>query len=211
MSAPEKLKRPALLVTACLVHGEGLFLYIADETISSGSDWTCEITLRSLELVCARHQRRGRPFPEVLIIQADDTTKEVKNSIFSGVAAALTSAELFRAVSVQHLRVGHTHEDVDALLGIISGVMHNATDSLQDPSDIVRLLQSQLEDLFAGRGEECRVEQVFGARPFGSLLPKEVSLKGAYMSKTGPDGIKVEAPHSFTFVARAGPNTQQHC
>lgn len=202
----EHLKRPSLVVTAALCHGHGVFVYLCDdEATTCGADWIAECILRSLEQVWQRFQRQGRPWPSQVCLQSDNTTKECKNSIINRVMACCVSAEIFQAASVQHLRVGHTHEDVDALFGVISSILASTTDTLQDPHDAADLLQNNLGELFADRDELCKVFYVAGVRQVAELLKVvTIGLEGAFATTRNALGEKAEAPHSFTYVARQG-------
>jgi hypothetical protein len=70
-----------LKVTAHLIHGYGLIVYICDEDISVGSSWSCQCMLMSLEQVRQWDAQRSRKMPQHLHIQADNTSREFKNSI----------------------------------------------------------------------------------------------------------------------------------
>jgi hypothetical protein len=190
-----------LEVTASIVHGSGLYIFVADEDMVVGSDWICEVTMRSLDLAFRRFQERNQAWPDHLICQADNTCREAKNGIFSKLLMSLVSAKLFTACTMQFLQVGHTHEDVDAVFGLLSRALREAPEALQTPQQVCQLLQATLEPVFARRGEEVKVMYVTACRPWGQMLPREVKLAGAFMTREVA-GERVEAPHSFTFLTR---------
>ena len=94
------------------MHGSGLYIWVADEDMVVGSNWVCEVTMRSLDLAFRRHQERNLPWPSHLICQADNTCRGAKNGIFSKFLMSLVSASVFAACTMQFLQVRHTHEDV---------------------------------------------------------------------------------------------------
>ena len=47
------------------------------------------------------------------------TAEEVKNGIFGSWASSMVATSYFRQLSVEHLCVGHTHEDVGALAEVL--------------------------------------------------------------------------------------------
>lgn len=67
--------RPQCEVTACLVHGHMLCVYIADCEQTSGSDWSQEVISRSLEKCLANAQAKGQSWPRCLRIWSDNTPK----------------------------------------------------------------------------------------------------------------------------------------
>lgn len=204
----DKARRPQLEVSAVLVHGHGLYLFITDEDTSIGASWVGEIVMQSLDCLWKRCQRLGRPFPQHLIIQADNTVREAKNGIFQMLLCLLTMINVIMTVTVQHLRVGHTHEDVDAVFALISTYLREADEDLQCPQDVVTLLYNKLGPHFRNRGEEFEVKYIQSIRAWKDIMPDEVSLKGAYGTRHD-----MEAPHSFTFIKRCSPTLSflAHC
>ena len=203
--AAERARRPVLEVTGSIVHGTGLYIFVADEDMVVGSNWVCEVTMRALDLAFRRFQQKNMPWPSHLICQSDNTCREAKNGIFARFLISLLSASVFAACTGQHLQVGHTHEDVDAVFGLLARALHEARESLQTPQQVCQLLQSTLEPVFARNGEEVRVIYVSACRPWGDFLPQEVKLAGSWSSRaTVSGGALLEAPHSFTYVPRRG-------
>jgi len=98
-----------------LVHGVGVYIFLADEDVSIGSSWTCDIILRAVDFAWQVFQKKGEAFPGTLVCQADNTTREAKNSTLSKMCASLVAANYFQTAAHFHLRVGHTHEDIGGL------------------------------------------------------------------------------------------------
>ena len=184
----ERHRRPHVNVTACLAHGYGCYIFMSDEHLGAGSSWTWECVMRSLERVFTVVRQRGRSFPRSFWLQADNTVKEVKNSTAGIICSALVSCNYFRDAGHHHLPVGHTHEDVDGIFGIIAMAICQASDSVQSPADAARLIKARLGPLFERRGEECLVFHVGKVRPWKDELPKVV----AFEKEAWPD------QHSFT-------------
>jgi hypothetical protein len=113
----EHTRRPVLELSAVIVHGVGVYLFLADEDVSIGANWTCEVVLAAMDKAMLWYQTKGKRVPVDVAITADNTNREAKNSIFSRLCAFLTAGRYFRTAGHQHLRVGHTHEDVGNSVG----------------------------------------------------------------------------------------------
>lgn len=57
----------------------------------------------------------------------DNTSGDNKNRFVFGMLAALVRYGLFKEVEVIHLLVGHTHNDVDAVFGVLARRIRHAT------------------------------------------------------------------------------------
>lgn len=197
-STADKVARPNLEVTAVLCHGVGCYLFVGDERKSSGASFKGDCILRSLDRSWTHCQKRGRQWPSDLSVHGDNTVAEIKNSIIGKLLCCLVAEGHFRCAGHQHLRVGHTHEDVDALFGLMSQIIKDAGE-VQTPQDVVNLLHARLADSFATRGEDFHIFLMEDVRDVEQALPWSIRLSGAYSTVD-----QVEAPHSFMFVPRAG-------
>ena len=117
--------RPVMECSADLAHGVGCWLYLADENMPIGSAWVSEILSRSIELSWKWHQQKSKALPADLVVFADNTPREVKNSILSRYLTLLTSCSFFRTAGHCHLRVGHTHEDVGTMSHMVDMLVLN--------------------------------------------------------------------------------------
>ena len=67
-----------------------------------------------------------------LWIQCDNTVKELRNQYGCRALSALVQSGTFASSSMAHLRVGHTHEDIDALFSLITTALR--TTPANDPN-----------------------------------------------------------------------------
>jgi len=108
----EKFVRPRLVCTAAVAHGRVTAVHLSDEALNHGSDCFVEVVLRVMTKVWQVSQETGRPMPQHLVIQADNTTSQCKNQVAVLFLALLVSRFKFQTTNLMFLRVGHTHEDV---------------------------------------------------------------------------------------------------
>ena len=72
----ETRKRPELELTCAILHGIGIYIFLADSEQSSGSDWSLEVLSLALDFAFAECQRQGRLWPSHMRIWTDNTPKE---------------------------------------------------------------------------------------------------------------------------------------
>eukprot|EP00435_Cladocopium_sp_Y103_P063706 s2356_g25.t1 len=53
----------SMTLTGCIVHGYGVFLYLADEGMGTGASWALEVAMRSIDKAWALARQRGTSFP----------------------------------------------------------------------------------------------------------------------------------------------------
>lgn len=94
-----------------------------------------------------------------LWLQADNTPKEVRNQYTSQLCCLLCQANTFSVTGHHHLGVGHTHEDVDGILSLVTTSLRQES-VLQCPPDVVKCLEKRLCPLFSKRGMQFGVEVV---------------------------------------------------
>jgi hypothetical protein len=103
-----------------LVHGaEGFFGYAVDGACGGGSNTTVECISRTLQKLAAIPERQSN-WPKVLFLQVDGCIGDNKNRTLFGYAGWLVAQGNFKEVHINFLLVGHTHEDIDAIFGVIS-------------------------------------------------------------------------------------------
>ena len=107
----------------CLVHQNkgdvrnpgGAFNYFIEDAVKGGGNITAEVIWRTL----CKLQDMREIWAEELHVQLDNTTKDNKNHTVFAFLAWLVQSGNFHKVTVSFLPVGHTHEDIDALFGVI--------------------------------------------------------------------------------------------
>ena len=193
----DELVRPTLTLTGCIAHGCATCLFLADETVSHGADAFLEVLLLTLDHALKVHQLEGKPFPQHLVIQSDNPTNQAKNSLTNVFLAVLVAKYKFHTCTLNFLTVGHTHEDIDQLFGIVTELLRRSA-SFQCPADVKKLLQDGLENHISMKGEKLYVEKLDCVRDFSAWLgPLGTELHNAFQTRKG-----IVAPHSFYFKRR---------
>ncbi|CAE7208404.1 cofG [Symbiodinium sp. KB8] len=122
------LIRPKCHITTVIVHGHFVLMALSNHDMPKNSSVMVELmanVLSRLQSVCC--------LPDVhLHVQADNTVREMKNNPFLKFLSTMTGQgqardKVFRGVlreaSLQNLRSGHSHEDVDQLFGLAIGAL----------------------------------------------------------------------------------------
>ena len=91
-----------MTVTGGIVHGWCTAIFIAQATLSHGSNAYKEVLRQLLNEVSRLCKAQGRRYPHHLVLQADNY-----------VANQLVGMAKFITVTMHCLMAGHTHEDVD--------------------------------------------------------------------------------------------------
>ena len=87
----------------------------------------------------------GRPMPKHLVVQADNTVSQNKNSVASMFLAWLVAKGKFLTCTMNFLVTGHTHEDVDRFFSLIlARVLQRC--SWQTPEELQQHLQDKLSE-----------------------------------------------------------------
>ena len=68
-------------------------------------------------------------------MQSDNTTAACKNGIFGKLLSTVCAMGYVDTATLSCLRTGHSHEDVDAVFGVLAKVLQTCTD-LQTPQDV---------------------------------------------------------------------------
>ena len=93
--------------------------------------------------------------------------------------------------------VGHTHEDVDQLFGVVAALLLRKV-HFQTPLEVLDFLRRSLESRFRARGERIHTAHMNTIRHFGQWLePIQRVLYNAFQTRNS-----IEAPHSFACKLR---------
>ena len=186
--------RPRVVLTGAMAHGYCTTLFYADENRTHGANAFNEVLLRTISKVQRICQHSGRSFPRHLVIQSDNTVAQAKNALTLLVLGVLVSLGYFSTATLNFLTVGHTHEDIDQLFGLLI-VLILRRRSWQTPQELLEYLVEGLGPQFKGRGEQLYSELLGSVRNFQEWLdPLGTHCFNCLANRGG-----VEAPHSFTF------------
>ena len=101
-------------------------------------------------------------------MQSDNTVKEVRNQYGQRVFASLTQSGTFSACTEAHLRVGHTHEDVDGLFSLVTAALRTAPPTtIQTPRDVAKRIHEKLSPMFERRKLLWEVEVMTTVSRYG--------------------------------------------
>jgi len=93
--------------------------------------------------------------------------------------------------------VGHTHEDVDQMFGVVLSLVLQRH-RFQTPEEFLELLRQELSDRCLAQGHQLITDTLTAIRDFQDwMAPMNVKLSEAFKTRSG-----VEPPHAFTFKMR---------
>ena len=194
---PHDLKdliRPRISFTIAMVHGFCVDMYAAPEALNHGADAFLEVLCRSISNVRRICRERSIPFPRHLVIQSDNTVAQAKNQYVAAFLAVLVSRRLFSSVNLFFLVVGHTHEDIDQLFGVVCSLILQMC-SFQTVKELMEYLLEKLKAKFAAKTELVTHTCLTAIRDFSRWLePLNRTVWNCWGNRQG-----VEAPHAFSF------------
>ena len=89
--------------------------------------------------------------------------KEIRNNYSFRTLCSLLHQGVFKVATEAHLRVGHTHEDVDAVFSLCASALKSCPD-LQTPRDIQRRIQDKVGRVFEAKGVPFSID-ILGVDP----------------------------------------------
>ena len=166
-----------------------------------GASTCLEILVRTLDRVWHMCRQAGAPYPKHLWLQTDNTTSQAKNAETLLMLAALVARRKFRTVSMNFLRVGHTHEDIDQLFAMLyTSVLRQ--EPFQTPDELRLKIMAGMSTVIGHRGEDLGVFLLTHLRDWRHWV--EAALVRAWNCFL--PRLNIDVPHSFTLKGRLDLN-----
>jgi hypothetical protein len=118
-----KYIRPKCKVQGIWLFFIGVYFFVADATMPHDSNMTIEVIAQALERVRLVCERRRIAMPSELIVWCDNTVRENKNQYVMTYLAMLVRKTMFRVTGMCNLPMGHTHNILDQLYGVLARSM----------------------------------------------------------------------------------------
>lgn len=99
-------------------HGVSKTFYRTYPYVESGANLACEVLLHEIEHRMKTCIQNCTDFPRHLMLQIDGGPENTSKT-FYGLCESLVKLGVFDRIDVSRLPVGHTHEDIDALFGVL--------------------------------------------------------------------------------------------
>ena len=130
-------QRPYLDMHACIVHGHMVLLALSE--MWQDSNWCNELLGHVLHCTADRVDLRSIR----LVVQCDNTCRELKNNGTLRWLAQLVGSMRIHSAELRCLQKGHTREDVDAVFAGIAAAIESEQE-LHIPSDFTQLLEKYM-------------------------------------------------------------------
>jgi hypothetical protein len=99
-------------------HGFSRTFYRTFPHVSSGSNVAVEVLTREIERRMDYCKIKGKVMPNWLFVQIDGGPENTSKTFYA-FCDQLVKLKIFKRIEVSRLPVGHTHEDIDALFGVL--------------------------------------------------------------------------------------------
>ena len=202
----------------------GFMGYLCDQSILQGTNFVVECIHRTLLKLSDPERKLRKTWPSNLYVQLDNTSAENKNRGTFGYFASLVGAGTFKKVTLSFLPVGHTHEDIDAIFGMIMRHLYRY-DRL---AHMEEMMDAIWDSFFAKHAKRTRnswmpsaeLEHIKGTHDWNKWLKKACKESGfseppvrefsnfalCVGEKACTDSLR---PHRFEFTL-AGERGQEH-
>ena len=151
--------RPNLDLTACLVHGYAVHLMASMPFIAKDSNLSNDILLFCLHDLASK----GLDTRQVdLRFSSDNTCREAKNNSMPRNLGTLVASSRLKRATYQCLRTGHSHEDIDAFLALVSNAIQSAKE-VQAPNEFKDVLNNFVQNKKIRTYEEHRSVHLISA------------------------------------------------
>ena len=135
------MPRPAMDVHGVLAHGYGVLLALSEPFTPKDFSWCAELLMHMIHRVASQgHDVRSME----VFIQADNTSREVKNNTITRLAALLTGSHRAARIEVRFLMKGHSHEDLDQWFSSIASLIESHKE-LHSPAAFLTMLNRYLQ------------------------------------------------------------------
>lgn len=99
-------------------HGLSRTFYRMFPHIKSGANSACEVVLHEIERRMDHCISNNLPFPRQLLLQIDGGPENTSKTFYA-MCEYLVRMGVFDRIEAARLPVGHTHEDIDAMFGVL--------------------------------------------------------------------------------------------
>jgi len=182
---------PMMHTTAARLADGTTYYYLNYDNIAKDGSFIPNVVLRTVSKIL--QARSGKPLPEVMYLQLDNTARENKNRYVFSFLSLLVQKKIFKKIKVNFLPVGHTHEDVDQGFSVVSGLVKERRP--RSPSEMVSLLRS--------------IPKVAGVDVITDVLDTKAWLLGCWHEKSLTDFSQcLQARFSLTPKSTTGVSSQ---
>ena len=170
-----------LTVTGVIAHGWCTCVFVQNQDLQHGASAAGEKLMRTLDVCYDMAQQRGVQLPSNIVLQADNTTAQSKNSVTMLLDAYLVASARCSSFTNTFLVTGHTKEDIDRLFSWP-----------QELGDTISARSGQQPQGPHCEGEKLVVQEVHHIRNFDSWLSDASAVKLSCSFAPARDGTPAE-------------------
>ena len=109
-----------------VVYGVLEAYFLTDADVRKDSNMQCTVIAHILDLVQEKLKKKGISMQRHMVVQADNTCREMRNQYTSFFGGKLIVCKQFDSLTYLYFIVGHTHAYNDQRLGCAAGVLAKA-------------------------------------------------------------------------------------